>query len=313
MIRLRTLVVLAAAGMTACRAYNPLEAHFNRGVAAYNEGRADEAIQEYKMAVQENPRDYKALFNLALIYHDRKLYDDARTAYARALEADPRNGKILANVASLQIEQGRTEEGLATLRQAAEVDRASAFPFSVLGAYYDAHGEPEKAKEYYDLALARERDHVETRFRLGIGEEKLGNLDAAIAHLEAAARKDPEDVPVSRALGRVYGKKADAVPPAEAGPWVDAAIHALERVTALQPARDDVCLQLGLLYERAGKYEKALEMLWTARDIDVPQKDPAIIDAVPGHLARVYGKLLERGKRATGDGGPSPVLGTSPR
>ena len=49
-VRWGWLAILTAAGGCGGKAYNPLEAHFNRGVAAYNEGRIDEAISEYQLA-----------------------------------------------------------------------------------------------------------------------------------------------------------------------------------------------------------------------------------------------------------------------
>jgi tetratricopeptide (TPR) repeat protein len=77
--RAAILLVLLAAG---CGTYSPLDSHYNRGVEFYDQGRLADAIREYQLALEEDPENYRARYNLAVALHDQGKKEDAPQATA---------------------------------------------------------------------------------------------------------------------------------------------------------------------------------------------------------------------------------------
>lgn len=60
------------------------------GAAYHNKGMYDEAIAEYKKAIEINPEYSDAYYNLGLAYfYGKKMYDEAIAAYKKAIERRP--------------------------------------------------------------------------------------------------------------------------------------------------------------------------------------------------------------------------------
>lgn len=57
-------------------------------------GNLDGAIEEYKKALEVDPKNSKIMFNLGLIYFDKKQIDVARQLYKKALEIEPNNERM---------------------------------------------------------------------------------------------------------------------------------------------------------------------------------------------------------------------------
>jgi len=66
----------------------------------------DEAIAEYKKAVEINPEYAEAHFNLGLSYYRKGMYDEAIAAFNRAIEINPEYTKAHNNVAILYYHKG---------------------------------------------------------------------------------------------------------------------------------------------------------------------------------------------------------------
>jgi Flp pilus assembly protein TadD len=77
------------------------EAHENLGVALYDSGRLDDAINEYKIAIEQyNAQRHsptpQVLVNYGLALFNSKRYRDAAEAFGRALEIDPNDHDLYA-------------------------------------------------------------------------------------------------------------------------------------------------------------------------------------------------------------------------
>jgi tetratricopeptide (TPR) repeat protein len=78
----------------------PLNANVYYGLAqAYNKlGKFDEEIAAYKQAVAVNPKMTGALLNLGNAYQEKKMYDAAIREYKKALVAEPNNARLYYNI-----------------------------------------------------------------------------------------------------------------------------------------------------------------------------------------------------------------------
>ena len=145
--------------LTACGTYSPLDSHYNRGVEFYDQGKLADAIREYELALEDNPENYRARYNLAVSLHaldpdkiglsDLGKKEDAAAEYLKVLKLDPENARARVSLASIRADEGKDAESLKLLEEAAQADRRSSFPQESLGAYYERKGDLDRALQAY--------------------------------------------------------------------------------------------------------------------------------------------------------------------
>ena len=96
--------------------------------------RVQQEIAALRQAVQDNPKDARALGRLGDIYYDAGMFDKAKEYYTRSLEADPRNPNISTD----------------------------------LGICYQRLGQPDEAIRQFRNSLAISPDHWQSWLNLGI-------------------------------------------------------------------------------------------------------------------------------------------------
>ena len=101
---------------------------------------------------------------------------------------------------------------------------------------------------------------AEAELRAGMAAFEGGDLDRAIAHLEAGVRLEPTAFQLQYHLGLLYGRREDLFP----------AIQALEAATRLQKCHFSALKNLAVVYQRARFHRKAFDTweraMWTAPD-----------------------------------------------
>jgi len=283
-MRASTGTILFLLALPGCGSYSPLDSPYNRGVEYYDQGRLGEAIREYRRAIEEDPQNYRARFNLAVCFQDQGKLDAALREYGETLRIQPRNARALVNMASILTLQGKDREALELLEGAVQADPDSGFPRSSLGAYYERKGDLDRALAEYRKSVAIEPEHITGHYRLGKLLQESGKLDEALAEFEAALAVDPDDV---ASLLASAGAR-------EAGGDEKGASLYLERALVFVPRRGDLWLWISRLYEAQDRLEDAVSALWRARAI-LPEDS-----TIRPRLASLYARLLEaeRGRPA---------------
>ena len=187
---------------------------YYRGISEYKTGKIADAEKSFNQVVKLNPKDSLSLFYLAQIglakndldgaiaNLNRATVNDARltgawtlltSAYLRraATSADP------AKADADYISAVRAGEGLIKLRTDAEA--VTLFGQALIGSkqYARAAGVLERA------TVAPDATGV-TFYLLGVAHSRAQNFPKAIAALESAAKKSPDDVNVYREMGYAY-------------------------------------------------------------------------------------------------------------
>lgn len=65
------------------------EEHYNRGMELFTDGKLDEAIEAYKKALQEDPKDADCLHALAMALAHQDKLDEAIEVGKKLIEASP--------------------------------------------------------------------------------------------------------------------------------------------------------------------------------------------------------------------------------
>jgi tetratricopeptide (TPR) repeat protein len=272
------LLAPVAVFLLGCKTYSPLDSHYNRGVEFYDRGRLAEAIREYRMAIEDDPKHARAHFNLGVCFHDQGKLEDAAAEYGIVLRLSPEDARSLVSLASIRLEENKNDEALALLGRAAEADPHSGFPKSAAGTYYERKGDLEVALRAYRDSVALEPGHAAGHAGIARILLRRDETDGAIAELDLALGAEPDDVSVLLLSAEAREKKGDAK---------GATLH-LER--ALVHVRDRAALWIRLadLYEHQGRLEDAVASLWEARGVDRSNPD------VGPRLKRLYAKLASR-------------------
>lgn len=277
MSRAKLLLCLFVAG---CGTYSPLDSHYNRGVEYYDDGRAAEAIREYKLAIEDDPGNYRAHYNLAVVYHDQGKKDLAAQEYLEVIRLDPNNARARVSLASLRADEGKDEEALKLLEEAAAADRDSSFPKESLGAYYERKGELDAALKAYHDALDLEPTSAAGHAGLARIYTHRGAFQDAVTEYDKALETHGSDVATLIAASEAHEKVGDLIP----------ATELLERALVNLKDRPAPWIRLAHLYECQNRLEDAVAALWEARAID-----PANPEVGP-RLKPLYQKLYSKEK-----------------
>jgi tetratricopeptide (TPR) repeat protein len=146
----------------------------NYGVALEGAGRPAEALEEFRLAVAENPGFGPALYNLGKSLHLAGEFEEAAGYYSRALEI-----------------------------------RATPATHVDLGAALESVGRSEEADQHYRAALDLDPEYAEAHLNLGRSAFAGSDMDAAIAHYREALRIEPRDPRALTLLGAALSAQGD--------------------------------------------------------------------------------------------------------
>ncbi|MGE5487788.1 MAG: tetratricopeptide repeat protein [bacterium] len=264
------------------------------------------AIGHFTAAIEADPDDYTAHFNLGLAYSLSGRDDEAISEYSKTLELKPGLYQALVNLGTILVRQKHYKEALPHIRAAIEAKPEEARPHLLLGdAQFELGRFPEAAQAYY-AALTAAPDSAEAELgyaRALMAQQQLGEAEP---HLRRAILLEPEMRNWLLELGEAYEK---------AGRIDDAA--AVYRQFPENPAARE---RLGYMLLKAGRASEALPHLeWAAEQSPTaanrlalaaayransnPEKALATIEAAvqaePGNLdlRMAYGRELRDQRR----------------
>ena len=205
---LRAALLLALASPALAQSPPQAETRFSTGVMHLREGRADLALQEFKRAVKEDPKNPYFQKGLGLAYSAKRQWKDAIAAFRKALELNPyyvdvRNDLAAALIGSGDREAGKKEFLAAFAEPTNPTPEISA---RNLGEAYLEEKNYADAVSWFRTSLNRNKAYPDPY--LGIAEALVATdrLDEAVAQLEVGVKEIPDDAPLLLTLGQAYFK-----------------------------------------------------------------------------------------------------------
>ena len=190
-------------------------------------------------AAQVTQGNYIAHQSLAVQLETEHDVEGALKLYREAAKEQPRFAKttmIHESIANILVQQGRTEEALAEIRQALVIDPRSSTALNSMGSLILATGDNEEAVKYFQLAVKSDSENLEAKINCGMTLVNLGRWNEAIVHLTPVARLLPRRYLARAYLARALASRGD----------YEQAIDQLRQVLKLKP--DHVVAQ-DLLHE----------------------------------------------------------------
>lgn len=147
--------------------------------------------------------------------------------------------------------RGELEPALRDLRQAAALDPAAPRPIELLGDVNTAMGRYERAAEHYRAFTQLDDQSPRVFYKLALAFYRNGRVEQAIEPLRRAVALDDRFTEAHYLLGLCLGDRAD-----EAG-----ALEALTRAVEINPAFAAAREELADLYARADRRQDTIEQL----------------------------------------------------
>ena len=124
-----------------------------QGIALYSVGLLDEAIANYRKAIEMDANNPVAHNKLGLALHKKGNVDDAIREYRLAIDITPDNPDIHCNLGLALYEIGDLDESLNEYNYSLELDVNNAVAYNNIGLVFYAKGMLEDAIESYGAAL----------------------------------------------------------------------------------------------------------------------------------------------------------------
>lgn len=291
---LRAVLWLACASVLACAqtsnatkppSGSPAEAHLGKGYDALKQDRYDEAIQEFRAALEIDPSlVLRARFPLAVALFEAHKNEEARREFEAVQQEEGDHPNICYYLGRIDLESLDFHGAIRNLKKAivkppfpdtayylgyayfkdgdlpdaekwlaeAERDnpRDARIPYQ-LGFVYRKLGEEDKAKKAMARSQQlRQRDTNESQIKTEC-EEKLEDGDRKAAHAICDRLYDPDNADKLTTLGTIYGQHGD----------LEAALKPLQRAAEIEPQAPQMQYNLALTYFQLNQFENARKPL----------------------------------------------------
>lgn len=242
--------------------------------------RSGERHLKESIALDPEGESLPARFALAQAYETEASTEAALAEYKKIAKLDPDNVELLDHIAQLQYEKGDLEAMRQTLLDAKAAKNDDPAANHWLAMYAENKGDWAKAAQYIrDSAALNQEPGL--NLRLGYYLTQEGKLDEAVAALENAHKRWPDNDQISYFLALGYDDlKRD-----------DDAIKLLQHVVDLKPDFREARNELGVLLEKQGRMAEA-EKQFRALLADKPD-DAGVLNYLGYSLADRGMKLPE--------------------
>jgi len=226
-----------------------------RQLAAYE---LSEGAQEcFEKAARAAPQDPRWPYYLGAAAQKRSDLDAARSFFERALALQPGDPAALRRLGELELAAGRLPAAQARFEQLLARDPAYAVAAQDgLGRVAMQNGDPGKAAEHFEAALALQPQASILHYQLGMAYRKLGQADKARAHLSAYGQSpvtapDPLIDQLAHLNAGVRQHVIAGTQAFQAGRFA-AAVEEYRLALAADPADADVWANLGAALQKTG-------------------------------------------------------------
>lgn len=254
------------------------------GLACFKQGDLAAAEKWLKQAVQLNPRDSLAPYQLALVYRKLGREEEARQAFAASSELRQRDTEEsgLRTECARKLDAGPRDTARVVCQKL--YDPNDAERLTALGTIYGQHGDLEDALPALQRAAELAPERPQMQYNLAFTYYRMGRFEEARAPIARAVERWPDIFQLSFLYGAVLARLGD---------W-PAAHQALARAHELN-SQDAAALEL--LYQTAlalarksqaaGQYPEALRYYGEAAKLRPGEADPhrgmAEVYAATGH------------------------------
>jgi tetratricopeptide (TPR) repeat protein len=165
------------------------------GVCLVQQKKYDEAIDKFKKVIELVPFDYRAFGAWGNCLREQGRYDEAINKFKQALELHPDHSEIYWEIGFCLREQGNYVEAIHHLKKAIEIDPASYVAYGVWGDCLKDMKKYSEADEKYQQAVTINPSYAEAYAAWGCSLKAQKRYEEAVAKYQKAFEYDPNSKP----------------------------------------------------------------------------------------------------------------------
>ncbi|MFQ5645629.1 MAG: tetratricopeptide repeat protein [bacterium] len=227
--------------------------HINLGVAYSDSKQFDKAIRMFIQSMRIKPDYPEAYNNLGNVYNRQGKLDKAIQEYVKAIRMRPTYREAYNNMGTAYLKKGNPDKALEFHLAALKIDPYSEKSYNNLGVAYTKKKEYEKAIEAFKKSISLKRDFIDPINNLGLAYRSMKKYDQAISTLRFAISQAPNRPSLYFNLGDTYANMDKK--------HLKEAEQAYLLALRINPYYMEACNNLGLLYLRNNKNQKAADIM----------------------------------------------------
>jgi len=222
-------------------------------------------LQIWHATVTTAPENWRAHANMGHALLRAQETDQAVAHLLRSLEIEPDNAAAHGSLGAAVVQRGKIEEGIAHLQRAIEIQPNNAETFNNLGHAWLQLGKADEAVAPLRTALEIRPHYANAHNNLSRGLVVLEQFDKAVMHGKAAVALEPGNAQFHHNLSHALvqlGRTGEAI-----GHCQTALKLRKESLGEMHPEYAASLNNLGLMYQNAGDYARAAELIRSATKI----------------------------------------------
>src|SRR5271156_4896483 len=208
------------------------------------------AIEEFQAILKIQPDDAYSSLWLARLYRFENRHTDAEKVLRDLLQRDPGNGPALEQLSQLLIDEGRSQEAVKILSDAAGTS-SSPEVYDLLGDAYAQAKDYPRSEEAYRKAADEDPDDPAHLHGLAQALMEQNKYAEALEQFKKLSEVEPGTSENYLRMAQLYRRLGK----------FDQAESSLLRAKQLSPGSLEVLYNEALLYEDQGRYEDAVKVL----------------------------------------------------
>jgi len=263
--------------------------HNAYGNALVNNGRLDEAISQYRLALKSKCEYVEAYNNLGAALAKQGKLDEGIDCFYQALNLKPDYAEPHYNLAVAFKSQGNLDEAINHYRKAIHIKPDHIEAYNDLSIALVKQGKFEEALTNFYRALRLAPDCAVTHSNLGLALSMIGRFDMALQHLQEAASLKPDYAAPLNGMARILATCSDPNL-RNVSRAIELANHAA-KLTRYQDA--SVLETLAEVYAAASRFDQAVTTAQAALDLATAAQNNELANRIRKNL------VLYRDKKTT--------------
>lgn len=164
----------------------PANIHLGKGTKHYDNGEYEQAIEEFKKAIEIKPDFYQAYHNLGLSYASLAQYQDAKNSFEKTIQIKPDSAETYKSLGKVCIALKNYDDSLFYYKKYTELNPNDAQAYFDIGMIYNILGNAEQMIHYFEEAVKVNPNFAEAYSGLGSTYLFLKQYNKARENLQKA-------------------------------------------------------------------------------------------------------------------------------
>ncbi len=186
---------------------NNILAHTNLGLAIDKDGRTEEAVNHYHMALQLSPDNARIHNNMGVALFRMGKIRESVIHFQKALQKKPDFSDAYNNLGKVLKIQKEKDDALAKIRNALKINPGDANLYNKLGNLYKKYRKKDEAAEQYRKALSIQPNFPEALKNLATIYAVRGEYENALSLLKKIIDIQPENFDVPYLIACIYARQ----------------------------------------------------------------------------------------------------------